>query len=193
VSVALADLEKDKPVSSYHVQLDPHTACYYVIVYSYLRDKRDRSEPGPMTQISYCFYPIISSSHPFSLKLKELETRYGSLDKVPANAQLPRIEKFAVLIKTRRFVTVGDLPSVPIQAEGSIPGLVLNELAPLNSEEEALIRKRFPNIDFNNVLIVEEGREPASPGRYFGLMGGGIVVFLLSIVVASVTRRQRKY
>jgi preprotein translocase subunit Sss1 len=95
------------------------------------------------------------------------------------------------LVKTTRYKTVGSFPEVGIKDEGGgIQGLIINDVSSLNTEEKNLIKQEFPNIDFNKVLILEDGRKPTATGAAVvaiiagvGMLGLGIVGVLGAIVL----------
>ncbi len=89
-------------------------------------------------------------------------------------------DNFAVLVKTKRFNTVGDIPREMDFAQ-EVRGMVVNEVDPLSADEKHLLSQGFPGTDFSKVLILEENREPASPGKYLGFFGGGIALLLLGV------------
>jgi len=175
----LAKLEAGGKPDNNHITIGGHTACYYASVYSYYTKKKNRgAKATDTTRLSYVFYPIISSNHPFNQELVNLLTKYGSLDKIPDEVDLPQIDQFVVLVKTKRFGTLKDIPNDPLRKETGIQGLVINVVSPLSSKEKDLIRDSFPKIDFNKVLILEEGRTPTSAFWSSSLIFGGIAVLL---------------
>ncbi len=56
--------------------------------------------------------------------------------------------------------------------------LVINQIDSLDSEEEDLVKQNFAKADLDKVLILEEGREPASLFKSLGMVFGGIVLTL---------------
>src|ERR1700730_14370212 len=77
-SIDLARLEAGDAVTNPHVKLGPHVACYYAVIYSYRAPKGKKStEVKDDTKLDYCFYPILSPSHPFSQELEKLEKAAG--------------------------------------------------------------------------------------------------------------------
>ena len=55
---------------------------------------------------------------------------------------------------------------------------MINAITSLGSEEEKLIKQGFPQLDVKNLLIIEEDRQPASPLKSFGMMGGGVALIV---------------
>src|SRR5262249_23115044 len=62
--------------------------------------------------------------------------------------------------------------------EKGVQGLVINVVSPLSSKEKDLIRDSFPSINFDKLLILEEGRTPTSALWSTSLIFGGIAVLL---------------
>ena len=173
-SVNLAEIEAGQIPDNAHVTVGEHTAIYPAAVYSYSQSKYDTSEPTASTSVSYCYYPIISDSHPFIVSLGKLREKYASLQAVPEH-EFPRVDDFSVLVKTSRFKTVGSIPEEWTD-ESDVTGLVINRVASLRSKEKKLIHESFPNVNLDTVLILQEGRKPSSALASLGLMFGGIVL-----------------
>jgi hypothetical protein len=192
VDADLAQLEADagKPLDNYHLKIGPHYACYYSTVYSYKVKKGAPRNTEAATKLDYAFYPIVSKSNPDLKELDKLKEKYGDLSKAPED-EMPLPTRFVVLVKTKRFKTVGDLPDAAITDENSLQGLVTNEIDHLTADEKKLIKEEFPTIDFSKVLIVEADRKPYSTTTTFvfmmvgfGLVVAAFVVFCWMVVAA---------
>lgn len=188
VDVKLADLESGKPASNNYVKIGEHHAVYYETVYSCRQSKYATGEPSPDTSVSYSYHPVISASHPFVKKLGALEQKYGRLDKVPATEKFPTIDSFCVLIKTKKYDKIRDLPT-GFKRVQSIQGMIINDIESLDKEEEKLIKQSFPNLDVDKVLILEENREPSSALKSWGMMIGGVLLSLGGIAFAILHHR----
>jgi hypothetical protein len=192
VEVNLAKLEQGEKVDNNHLKIGEHYACYWSMVYSY---KQGRFAPNPdaNTTIQYAFYPIVSPSNPDVQLLEPLLKKHGDLSKVPDTEEVPLPKHFVVLVKTTRYKTVGAIPKQEIQKVPSIQGLVINEVSSLSSEEKKLIQEEFPDIDFNRVLILEDGRKPSSTGQAIAFMviGGGILALGLIGVIGLIVGRMK--
>jgi hypothetical protein len=190
VEVDLAKLENGETPANPHVRIGPHVACYGNTLFQYRTEKRrGKRKVEATTTLTHCFYPIVSAAHPSIQKLNEAVEKYGGVDKVPEDVELPAIDHFAVIVKTGRFKKFSDIPSVPQRREEQLQGLVINTLRPLKSDEKNLIKEDFPDLDFNKVLVVEDGRKPSSWAwcatfQYggLGLIGLGLVLGLVFIV-----------
>jgi hypothetical protein len=180
VSADLAAAEAGTEPSSPHVVFGPHSAIYGASIYEYRQSKYSREEPGPSTKVSHAYYPVISTEHPFNVAWDALAEKYGSFDEVPETETFPDLTTFAVLVKTKRFDTVGSIPD-GISDEPSIQGLLINRVSGLDKEEEKLIKQSFPQVDVDSLLILEEGRKPSGYLKSFGMIFGGAVLALLGV------------
>lgn len=177
VAVDLARLEAGEAAPNNHLRVGEHIALYPACVYSYQTTKHAAGDPSPSAKVNYCFYPIISREHEFIRDLSELNAKYHGMGNVPDNIPAPEIRQFAILVKTRQFKTIGAIPG-DIDTADSVEGLVVNQIDSLDGEEEKLIKESFPNLDVDRVLILEEGRRPASLVKSLGMMAGGVALVL---------------
>jgi hypothetical protein len=182
VAADLTKLEAGEPLTSIHVTVGQHYAFYGDrAVFSYTEKKNSKEIVGPETRVNYVFYPIVSRGNPDLKELPELEAKHGGLTKIPEE-ELPTPTHFTVLVKTYRFKKEGDIPKDTIRQEPSVQGLVINEVSHLDSNEKNLILQDFPTIDFNKVLILEEGRKPTSVASATTAMFAGFVILGLAVV-----------
>jgi hypothetical protein len=177
VQTPLEALEQGNTPPNKYVKFGPHYRLYLDLVYE-VSVPKGRSEPIASDTVNYIYYPIISKNHPFLKKLEQL----------PPGADVPQIENFSVLVKSKKFGTFGSLPEDD-KEEAEITGLIVNEIEGVSSEDQALIRSRYPNIDFTKVLILEEGRSPSSGFKSFGMMGGGVILTLAGIAWLFIRRK----
>lgn len=187
--VDLAELEREKTIDNNHIKVGDHVALYFVSVYEYQTTESATGDPGPGTKVTLCYYPIISPEHPFIEGLARLEEEYGGLENVPDSVPGPDINDFAVLVKTKRFDTVGSIPD-EFRDESSVQGLVINRIASLDSEEKKLIKDNFPTINLDEVLILQEGRQPASSAKSMGLTLGGGLLALVGVALFFAGKRE---
>jgi hypothetical protein len=173
VAADLARLEAGDPAPNNFICLNDAVALYPATVYSYKKSKYNNTPPTATTSVNYSFHPVISKSHPFIASLAALAAKHGGLQNIPDTEKVPEIKSFAVLVKTHRFKTIGDIPE-GARAEPSIHGMVVNQISSLVSDEENLVKQSFPGIDLTKVLILEEGRQPASLFKSLGLVFGGV-------------------
>jgi hypothetical protein len=178
VDVDLAKLEAGAMPPDNHLKIGPHYACYRDMVYQYSVTRG--SKPTERTPVSFAYYPIISSAHPWAKQTEPLIKKYGGLERVP-KAELPPTSSFVVLVKTNQFNTIGDLPTQPVQYRDSLQGLVINHVDSLTNDEKKKIQEEIPNVDFNKILIVEADRKPMSRSSTWFLVGGGLCMAILSL------------
>lgn len=176
--VELAELEGGAVPDNSHLVIGPHWRIYGGSIYEYEQDVWETGEPDDSATVNYTYYPIISYEHPYILKLISLEEEYGDLEQVPDSVWPNDIGDIAVLIKTRKFRTIGAIPDDWLDAE-EIQGLVINQIESLGAEERSLIRESFPSARLDKVLLLEEGRKPSSSGSAFAQLGGGAVLMIL--------------
>ena len=178
--VDLAEVEASGAPENPHIEIGPHWAVYGGSVYEYRQGRFETGDPEGSTKVTHTYYPIVSDSHPFIQALAEVEDRYGTLADVP-DEELPELRGgIAVVVKTRAFGTIDEIPD-GFAREESIRGLVINRISSLDSEERRLLTESFPDLDVDQLAILEQNREPASPQRSLGMMGGGVLLSLAGL------------
>jgi len=178
--VELAELEAGNIPENSHLLIGPHWRIYAGSIFEYEQNSWETGEPGPKATVNYTYYPIISFEHPFILQLASLEEEYGELEQVPDEEWPEDVGNIAVLVKTKKYKNVGAIPEEWLDSE-KIQGLVINEIESLDSEERKLIRESFPSAELDKVLLLEEGRKPATAGKAYGLLGGGAILIILGM------------
>jgi hypothetical protein len=187
--VKLEELEAGQVPDNTHLEIAPHWRMDRELVFRYETKKGETGDPPPTAKVKYAYYPIVSDSHPYIRKMRNLETLYGSVEAIPAE-QLPAVDDFAVLVKTRRYRTVGALPE-PAWSEGeAVRGLVVNRINELRPDERELLAESFPKLSFGRIVILEEGRQPASAAYAFGLLAGGAGLGLAGLGLMVLGRRK---
>jgi hypothetical protein len=190
VAVSLANLEKGVPPPNNHVSLDRHLRLYNTCVYQYTKPKNETRGPGPSTALNHTYYPVISEAHPFMARLAELEKRYGSLDSIP-DQDWPKVDQFAVLIKTTTFHTLGAIPKEATICN-SMAGMFINRIEQLTGEERRLLAGAYPGLDLSRVLILEENRRPGTRLKYLGFLGGGAGLVLVGAYLFFAPRLRKQ-
>lgn len=160
VGVDLAALEAGEPLPDNHVRIGVHHALYNSSVFSYEAENGDK-RMKPSSKLNCLYTPLISDQHPYMQGLRRLGKTYGSIAKIPRNADWPPAKEFVVILKSEAYTKVGDVPAGR-KKFASVTGLVVNRIESLSDEEQRLIRQKFPTIDFDKVYIVEHGRKPSS-------------------------------
>ena len=181
--IDLADLEAGtKKIGNNHVVIGPHTACYPSTIYTYLVDKDHPKAVDNNTKISGSFYPILSSANPATKRFEELRLAHQG-EEIPPEAFAAVPTQFVMVVKTNRFKKVGEVPWHAIQTDAQVQGLVLNH-SKLHSDESALLRESFPNVNTERVIILEEGRMPSSSLWCYTRIALGVVIGLTGIALA---------
>lgn len=166
-SVSLAELEAGKRPANNHLLIQEHLAVFPQTVYSYSRGKYESGPPGPNSSVNYCYYPIISSEHVFTKQLKQMAEAVARGQEVEPNP----LADFTVLVKTKRFSTIGAIPE-QFSLEDQVQGLVVNQIASLKDDEKNLITSQFPAVNIDKVLILDDGRRPSVLIGLAMLLGG---------------------
>ena len=189
--VDLKTVEDGQTPESNHAKIGEHMAIFDASVYAVRQAKHEKGEPGPGSKVEYCFYPIISNEHPYINALRELADKHGGLDNVPEEAAWPDIQDYTIsmLVKTKKFKTVGTIPD-GMDTQDTVQGLIINQIDSLDSEEEGLVKESFPKADLEKVLILEDGRKPASLFKSLGMTFGGILLSLGGVGWLILGRRQ---
>ncbi len=182
VAIELADLEAGKPLPDNHIRIGLHHCMYNSSVIEYEYDDDNRKTMRSSSPVNWIWSPIISDKHPYMQKIRELEKTYGSLKKTPKGADWPVLKDFVVLLKSESYDTVGDIPDGR-KFYTSVSGLVINRIESLGDDEKSLIRKKFPKIDFDKILIIEHGRKPSSAALSISIIVGGGVLMLIPVLL----------
>ena len=183
--VDLAALERGQPIPQNHVRIGRHVRLYFSTVYAV--NMRDKDKPD--APVDYSFYPIVSPTNNWIVSLNAA-LQDGQADKKQPEA-FPRLDNLKILVKTKQFRRVSDIPKGIAVAE-SVTGLVINKISKLSQDESKLIHEEYPDAKLDDVLILEEGRTPTTSTHALifmavgvGLIGLAIVTFFLSRAAAQ--------
>lgn len=157
VEIALFQLEDGEELPNNHIKFGDHLSLYSQSVLSYSTVKGGNGVPAPDTKVNFVYYPILSAA-------------------VVAN------EDIAVVVKTKRFKTFGEVPKDD-QQQRSVKGLVINRIGSLSKEEEDLIHEGVPGINLKKVLILEENRVPSALYFSLGMVAAGVILILITLMV----------
>jgi hypothetical protein len=174
VSVALKDFEGKGEAPANWLTLSVGMASYDNMVYSYMGDDND-----PNATIIYSYYAVVSKDHPYTKERIAFGDKYEEGDDIPESAY-PTLNNFTVLVKTDKWKTVRALPD-DYGLDLTIKGMIINDLDPIESDEEGLLKSSFPGLDLDKVLILEEGRDPGNLGTPLLMIIGGLLVFLFPL------------
>jgi hypothetical protein len=137
--------------------------------------------------VNFVYYPIVSQSHPLAEKLEALSKRDPESISDAEYEALGK-EKFKVLVRSGRYNKVGELPKGGVARLDKVSGMVVNQISSVGWEEQKLLREAFPEIDFKNILILQEGRKPSNPAFSFGMMGGGGAMMIVGLGLMFVSK-----
>ena len=141
-----------------------HWKVFEDVVYEYEQGEYEYGEPDVNAKVNYLYYPIVSTTS--------------------RKSQGVSMHGFSDLVRTTRYKTIEAIPVKDMELGKTIQGLVTNEVQSLHSEERKLLRETFSTVDFDSVLLLQEGRKPVSPAGYMGTMGGGVIAVLLGLAGA---------
>jgi hypothetical protein len=186
VPVGLAKLEYGVDAPNNHVEIGEHMAIYDALIYEYEERFSDPEGDDPNTKVNVVYYPIVSGSHPLAKKIEDLARRNPESITDEDIASITN-EKFKVIVRTGRINKVGQLPKGVVK-EDKVKGLIVNQISSLGWEEQKLIKQSFPNLDFKNLIILQENRKPSGPATSFGMMGGGGAMILVGLGLCFVSK-----
>ncbi len=185
--VEMADLERGEIPENHHLRIGRHWRAWDELIYQWMRPK-DQKEPRPTDRVSFVYYPILSSSHPYLTRVREALERYGSWDDIPEKEQ-PVFDDFSVLVRSERIKAIGAIPQGDWDEAEAVQGLIVNGVRTLSIDERVLLRQSFPMLDLDSVLILEEDRKPTSPAACLGMLGGAGLLGLTFLYFLVVKRR----
>jgi len=189
LEITLGDLEKDTSITNTHLKIGPHWRLYPACVYEYETSSYS-DKVSESSSVNYAYYPIISENNPFYTQVDKLVKKYGTIEKIPERAW-PEITNVAVLVKTDKFNTIGDIPD-DWQPSQEIKGLIINKIESLDSEEKDLMRQCLPKVDLDKILLLEEGRTPSSATASIGIMAGGGLIIVVGIGIMILMSKKDK-
>ena len=178
LALDLSALEAGTFPDNNYLEINEHWAVFPYAVYNYQEEAERRDEPSDAAKVNYLYYPIISETHPFNVAVDELYLQFPD-GNIP-DELVPAFQKPAVLVKSKRFKTIGQIPNEWMPVE-SISGLVINRVARFQPDEPALLLESFPDLDFEQVIVLEDGRKPSSASVAMLMAGGGAFVVLIGI------------
>jgi hypothetical protein len=162
----LADLESGSNVSNLNGTIDKHYALYDALVFSYRT--RDSDEPPKQDErVEDYWYPIVSQK--------------------PSDTGEPI--QFRVIVRRSKGCKVNELPQ-GLGEEPQIQGLFLNGFHSLRGKERELLEKSFPHLDFNQILLFQEGRHRGSISRIAAFYIGGALLVFVPIVAWHPRKRK---
>ncbi|MCY2929313.1 MAG: hypothetical protein NTV86_07415 [Planctomycetota bacterium] len=123
-----------------------------------------KGEAGPWTTV---WVPLVPKDGQYMQDLRRL---VGPDDQLPAN--LPPPTDIRLVLRSGK---VSDMAGMDRLARETVfDGMIVNEIEKLEGKERQLLEKGFPGTDFSQCYILHHGRTPASKGKLFALLIGGL-------------------
>ena len=177
-TVELESLENGYRPKTDYLTLGPHLALMEDGVYQERVPKGQTPTPSDVVNrkatVNHVFYPVVSLQNPVA----------RSAD--PAQAT------YSVLVKSGQFHTVGELfdrvgDGTPLRSD-HLTGVVINEIDPIPKDERQLLIEGFPNVNLDNVLIVELDRKPRSRVGALLMLLAGLVIMIAPLALWLVNK-----
>jgi hypothetical protein len=147
----------------------------HVALYPYALTMKD-----PDTGKEYVLYPVASKSN----RILEQRSKMSTSDGIQ---KMPSLKDVAVLVKTYRFESAGDVPKKPLLRK-KVEGVFIQGpmvMGKVDRKVREFPATKYKGLDFDSIAIIEEGREPSlksdAVGLAFGifcLVSGGVLGIL---------------
>lgn len=126
------------------------------------------------TEWRRAWVPIFGQDSDYAKKIM-MDAFMGKINK----SNIPPLTQINVLVKSNKIHNTADAQAM--ENRGQVTGMVINKIESLNQKEREKMQEMYPNADLSKTWIIEEGREPAQPSKYMGLMGGGGLLALIGL------------
>lgn len=160
-TITCADLGENGPGDNAHVEM----TAFELVLDSFVVQSRKRSEDKWSKVWIPATPPIISLADP-------------TLEPAWVDAPLP---DFHVIVVSSRVQNEAQLDA--LAGRPSLRGLILNEVDQLGSDEKKLLRESYPTVDLDTCWILEVDRKPKTMATALAMLGGAVVLLLLSLYV----------
>ena len=172
-SITAADLIKSGPGDNAHVVLTDFMMCQGAYVIE--SDKKGGKWKG-------VWFPVVSVDSPYFEKLMGMLNPDGTLSGTP-----PVPDDIRLIIKSKHVSGEGELSALADQR--TLQGVVINKIESLGSKQKKILQESYPQVNFDNVLILEHDRKPAAAGKSFGFIGGGALMSCVGLLGFFKTRK----
>ncbi len=180
--VDLSRLAPGHQLAGSYIQLDRHVRLFPLVVYAAEESLRN----NPDGRLLYAYYPVVSTTDPYLLELDRLQDQFGTLANVPPKMLFGGTPAFLLLVRTKRFVRLADLPQRRLTYQ-SLRGQV--RAGSLHEAEKQMVQQSYPKLDLQRVLVLEENTAPPdTTARALALAIGGVLLLLLGIGVIGADR-----
>jgi hypothetical protein len=157
--ISCADLSANGPGDNVHVRVkDFKCVSHYVYL---------KSTTGDWKTVWFPIVPPSAIKIPPGKHMIHANSKAVSKDLVDSS-------QIHVLIKTHTVHSQGDVASA--LNNDSFEGLVVNKIEKLSDKERELFQNSYPQMDVDNVYILEDGRQPAGGTGMLALIGGGLLL-----------------
>lgn len=136
--------------------------------------------------------PLLSSESEYLQRLQELADTYGVFD-VPKEEfeRLSEAAEFRVLLKSTALRSEAAVDQFGGPGE-TVRGLIVNAVESLGSDERRLLTESYPNVDIDQVFIVEHNRSPRAQTDIMYFWAGSALLLFLGIGMIVRHRRAKK-
>ncbi|MFH1550909.1 MAG: hypothetical protein ABIH04_10165 [Planctomycetota bacterium] len=131
--------------------------------------------------ITYFCHPLFSEDNEVFDRLDALAGQYGSVEAIP-DSEMPELHTFKVLVKTERYAELDDIPD--LEERIVVTGAVSDSVG-FDSEMRSEFRKTFPEVNPDDLIMVEENKLPGMPIRVLGIIGGVSMIVVGIVIVAK--------
>lgn len=173
-TLSLAELEANGPGDNAHIVLTDFLLLEQTYVYT--------EKKGKWKDV---WIPAAPIGGEYQQQVMALFDEDGELRE---GATLPAPKGIKVIAKLPKARSGADVSRFA-EAE-TMQGMVVNEVDSLGSDEEKLLRESYPDIDFKECWIFEEGRSPTSAGGVAAQIGVGLGLVALGLWAMFGKRRK---
>jgi predicted Zn finger-like uncharacterized protein len=164
--ITCLDLEKNGPGKNAYVRVTK-----FISTGGFVYQKKENSDAWQMVWL-----PIIPIDGDYALRVRKM-IKDGTLK---SESDLPPPDHVHVIVKSSKISSQSEVDRFD-DTHDTLTGLVINQVESLSQKEKDLLVQSYPGTDLDTCWIVEEGREPASPAKYLGMMGGGAALVLAGL------------
>ena len=153
------------PGKNAYVDLEEFLLCNFSYIYEVDEDNRWRT----------VYIPAVPLGGEFHQKILEFNERIEAEPEIELSEDdLPMPTNIQVIIKSKKVNSDAQVEALANQ--DSIRGVVINKIEKLGEQERNLLASSYPGINFKNVWIIEERREPSNRSRGAGISLAGLVL-----------------
>ncbi|MCB9881978.1 MAG: hypothetical protein H6834_09325 [Planctomycetes bacterium] len=167
-AITLAELAANGPGDNAHVEVKDFIFAINLYVYE------EKSKGGAWKR---AWIPALPLGGPW----------HQEVVKLPEGADLPKPSTFSVIVSTDAAKNEAEL--MALGDKETLQGMIINKIESLGKDEKKILADSYPTVDLDKCWILEVGRKPASSGKTFAMIGGGLVLVLGGLVLLLKGRR----